>query len=186
MDSNAHRRLSPKPLAACLALALGIAVIAPPSHAAPAGGFIVTNCDDDGPGSLRDIAAQVGDGSDIDLTRLACSRITLSSGAIDFAVDSVALHGPGADRLAIDGGAASRVIRHAGHGNLSMDRLTIRNGASHGSGGGCIVAYGDVHLYKVTITDCRADTDIAQTITSGGIYVQGNLYLGRSTLSNNI
>jgi hypothetical protein len=186
MDSNAHRRLSPKPLAVCLGLALGLSIMPPHSNAAPAGGYIVTNCDDDGPGSLRDIAAQVGDGSDIDLTRLACSRITLTSGAIDFAADSVALHGPGADRLAIDGGAASRVIRHAGNGYLSIDRLTIRNGASHGSGGGCIVAYGSVNLYKVAVTDCRADTDITQTITSGGIYVHGSLYLGKSILSNNI
>src|SRR5690349_22938012 len=50
--------------------------------AAPSGFHIVTNCDDSGPGSLRDVVALASTGASIDLTALTCSTITLTSGAV--------------------------------------------------------------------------------------------------------
>src|SRR6185312_8402776 len=54
-----------------------------PASALARGAVItVSNCDDDGPGSLRDAIDGADSGDTIDLTPLACSTITLSSGGI--------------------------------------------------------------------------------------------------------
>src|SRR4029079_8677001 len=134
--------LRKRPLAACLATALAIGVPAvvesapsPASrpmprpdragsvveirarlarHPSPSGLVVVANCNDSGPGSLRDAVANASDGAHVDLRSLACSTITLDSaiavGAIDLYID-----GPGRDRLTIDGGGYSRLFEAADH-----------------------------------------------------------------------
>ena len=44
--------------------------------------IVVDNCNDAGAGSLRDAVDNAADGDTIDLTQLACSTISLSTGAI--------------------------------------------------------------------------------------------------------
>src|SRR5262245_60783858 len=103
-------RVRPRPIAACLALAAGAAVASdadPPFPMPPRGSITVTNCDDAGPGSLRDAIAIAASGDTIDLTQLACSTITLTSGALGVAQDDLTFTGPGASLLAIDGGGNS-------------------------------------------------------------------------------
>src|SRR5689334_16118977 len=110
-----------RPLAACLGLATGgLALAAAPPDAriaghrafgphapVPAGAVVVTSCDDDGPGTLRDAVSIAASGGTIDLTQLDCSTITLTTGAIGVAQDDLSLIGPGAALLAIDGNGAS-------------------------------------------------------------------------------
>jgi hypothetical protein len=61
----------------------------------PSGHSVVTNCDDAGPGSLRDAVENAVDGDTVDLAKLTCSTITLTSGEIVVQVDQLALQGPG-------------------------------------------------------------------------------------------
>jgi hypothetical protein len=67
----------------------------PSRPSAPAAVLPVTNCADDGPGSLRAAAAAANDNDEIDLSQLTCSRITLTTGAIEIDADTLTLTGPG-------------------------------------------------------------------------------------------
>ena len=87
-------------------------------QAAPA--TAVTNCDDDGAGSLRATIAAAASGDTIDLSALACAKISLTTGYIDIVQDDLTLIGPGASALAIDAGSVSGVLRHSGAGTLSI------------------------------------------------------------------
>ena len=51
-------------------------------HAPDGVPIVVGNCDDAGPGSLREAYFNAGDGAQIDLTGLTCSTITLTSGPL--------------------------------------------------------------------------------------------------------
>src|SRR5262245_59486481 len=55
---------------------------------------VVTNCDDDGEGSLRATIAASASGDTIDLGNLACSAITLETGGIAVRLDSATIIGP--------------------------------------------------------------------------------------------
>src|SRR4051812_34593645 len=116
---------------------------------APAGtphALHVANCDDSGPGSLRDAIAVAGDFDVIDLTHLACSRITLTSGELVSTPSRLSLLGPGAGALTIDAAGASRVLSHTGNLGLRVSGLTITGGATDGIGG-CIATASAVGLY---------------------------------------
>src|SRR6266568_6385825 len=90
-----------KAVAAALALLCTVAV------PAPADIITVTNTNDSGPGSLRDALAVANDGDEI--TFAIIGTITLTSG--ELLVDkSITISGPGADNLAVDGDAKSRVF----------------------------------------------------------------------------
>lgn len=148
----------------------------------------VTHCaDDGGPQTLRSVVAAAGEGDTIDLTNLACSRITLVQGAIPVLLDSLNVVGPGSDRLRIDGAGVDRVFVHPGAGTLSLSRLEMRNGASrvtgnHVTGGGCIASAGYVVLDHSTVRDCES---VGVGVYGGAIYAYG-LRMYTSTLSRNV
>lgn len=156
---------------------------APAGTASPA----VTDCGDDGPGTLRAAVAAAGTGAVIDLTALACSRITLTSGAIEIEVDDLTLRGPGRTRLTIDGNARDRVLIHFGSGDLVVEDLTLANGHPIAPGtrvgyGGCIASVENVTLTRSTVSGCTA-----QGVGSyGGGILAEKLTLRASTLSGNV
>jgi len=174
----------------------------------------VTNCDDDGPGSLRAEVAAAVSGDTIDLSQMGCSTITLGS-EIKIYQDNLRLMGPGADQLTIDGNAHSRIFDHQGNGTLNVYDMSIVNGYST-SGGGCLVGR-SVSLIRSTVSHCRvvatgalgqqfggggiSSTDLAldnseisfnyvqattNAVSGGGIYVSGNFTAKYSTISNNV
>lgn len=118
----------------------------------------VTNCDDDGgPNTLRTVVGAAVTGDTIDLSRLACSTITLVSGAIATHLDNLTLQGSAGSAPAIDGGNVSRMFAHYGAGTLSINDLTIKNGANPVNGlGGCIYSSADVSLTRSTVTSCSS------------------------------
>src|SRR5690242_1984187 len=88
-----------RPLAAGLALALSWSAAASQSASiseVPHAIRSVSNCDDDGPGSLRAAVAVAVSGDTISLAALGCSTITLTTGHIAVAQDDLAIEGPGA------------------------------------------------------------------------------------------
>ncbi|MFZ0917151.1 MAG: hypothetical protein WAN04_09690, partial [Candidatus Udaeobacter sp.] len=94
----------------------------------------VTNTNDSGPGSLRQALVNAKDGDTIDATGVS-GTITLTSGQL--LVDkSVTINGAGADVLALDGNAISRVFETVtGAKTVSISGLTIRNGQLSQGGG---------------------------------------------------
>src|SRR5690348_5676883 len=169
MNASTHiilRSLAQRPLAARLLLALAVGSTAASASAIPlksetpartdkqawqpdyvrAAGVshataTVTNCDDDGPGSLRATVAAAVSGDTIDFNGLACSTISLTTGFISVTQDDLSLVGPGAAALSIDGGTATGIIRHSGLGTLSVSGLTLTNGYYESATtprGGCV------------------------------------------------
>lgn len=158
-----------------------------PTPSAAAHVRAVLNCNDDGPGSLRAAVAEAVDGDVIDLADLACSRITLETGAIRVVPDQLSLLGPGAGRLAIDGNRLDRVLIHPGHGNLTIEGVDIENGRNRTTGfkvagGGCIASAGYVTLADATVRNCYAGGEGAY---GGAIYAY-LLTLRNSTISGNL
>ncbi|HMX29307.1 MAG TPA: right-handed parallel beta-helix repeat-containing protein, partial [Blastocatellia bacterium] len=101
----------------------------------------VTNTNDSGAGSLRQLILGAPAGSDItfDPTVFNVARtITLTGGEIAFS-KSLTVSGPGANLLTVSGNNASRIFNISGSGlNVAISGLTISNGRG-GAGGGVIV-----------------------------------------------
>ncbi|MFC4820918.1 choice-of-anchor Q domain-containing protein [Dokdonella ginsengisoli] len=168
LSSLRRRALRLSPLAACLAAAL----LMPAGHAsvrpaAERGSLQVGNCDDAGPGSLRDTVAAAADGDTVDLSGLGCDTITLSSGAIGIGVADLSLTGPGRKQLTISGGDADRVFDHAGTGTLSLSGLSVTHGFGL-EGGGCVRSAGNLVLDGVTVSACAAGTPDTAGVAGGG------------------
>lgn len=180
-------RARPQRLAAALSLALGAGLFmhAAEVRAAPP----VTNCADSGTGSLRASVAAAVSGETINLSNLACSTITLTSGAIDIPQNSLTISGPGEHALTIDGHFNDRVFRHTGSSILALYDLTISEGkyvSDTTPYGGCIYSSGSAKLYDVMISGCIVVGQEIAVARGGGIQVAGSMLLDHSTITGNI
>lgn len=162
-----------KPLALALALAIGASVAADratgSTPARPDGSFLwpVTNCNDTGPGSLRDAAVHANHGDGIDLSGLACSTISVTTGAIT--LHDVQLIGPGAAQLEIDGSGNQnrRIFNHSGGGGiLDISGVTVSGGkyiSNGGLGGGCLRSVGGgLLIHDSAFRSCMVITPVGQ------------------------
>jgi len=147
---------------------------------------VVSSCADDGGfDTLRHAVLVAGSGSTIDMSGLACSKITLGS-AIEIGQDDLIIAGPGAGKLAIDGGQAGRVFKHIGYGTLTVNDLTVTHGLTTGDQalGGCIYAKRDLTLNRSVVTACTA---VGQSLAAGGgVVALGNLLARSSEFSDNL
>jgi hypothetical protein len=146
----------------------------------------VTNCDDDGPGSLRAALAGAASGDTIDLGALACSRISLRTGALAAHVDTLTIEGP-QQGVTIDGNDLDRVFLHYGGGTLTLRNLTITHGRVEADDtdlgiAGCIASAGYLTLDHSTVTGCFASGEGGY---GGAIYAY-SLILFASTLSDSV
>jgi hypothetical protein len=152
-----------------------------------AGTITVTNTNDSGPGSLRQALADANYGDTIDFA--VTGTIGLTSG--ELLVDkSVTISGPGADNLAVNGNAKSRVFYIGPGVTVSISDLTITNGNASGGGfpdfdGGGI--YNDHAI--LTLTSCAISSNFAQDggggIFSDGIKGSATLLISNTVISNN-
>ncbi|MGA9423333.1 MAG: right-handed parallel beta-helix repeat-containing protein [Rhodanobacteraceae bacterium] len=146
----------------------------------------VTSCADDGPGTLRSVIAGAGEHDTVDLTALACARITLETGAIPIMLDNLDVVGPGADRLTIDGGTIDRVFLHYGGGEFALRDVTIADGVDrtmgfHVAGGGCIASAGYLTLDHSVVANCYA---VGEGAYGGALYAY-SLTMRSSTITQN-
>lgn len=153
---------------------------------------MVENCNDSGPGSLREAVAGVDRHAIIDMTQLTCSRITLTTGAI--VLPELGTHdwefrlrGPGRDLLAIDAGHASPVFVGGNNNQLMIKDLTITGGRHVGSvlaAGGCIaMSTGDAYLYRSRIHDCHVESDgiaLGGAVSAKNVLSEDSLWSGNS------
>ncbi|MBL0164841.1 MAG: right-handed parallel beta-helix repeat-containing protein [Xanthomonadales bacterium] len=159
------------------------------SRPAPAGAqprvLNVTSCaDDDSAGSLRTELELALSGDTLDLSRLTCSTISLSQGALKVELDDLTLIGPGADRLTLDAAGRDRILLHPGSGTLTIEGLTLAHGrfdaVDNDVGfGGCVATGSDLVLRHSVIRDCLA----VGVGSYGGAVLSGYLTMSNSTVS---
>ncbi|MEO5626348.1 MAG: choice-of-anchor Q domain-containing protein [Dokdonella sp.] len=160
--------------------------------AVPASAVLVTNCDDAGPGSLRDAVNAAADGDTIDMTALTCSKITLATGAIGIGQDNLTLAGPGFGNLDIDAVGASRVLWHIGNGTLHVQDLDVTHGskyvsdgASGNASGGCIFSSGTVVMENSWTKYCGvASSDVDMPVRGGAIYAKLGVGITNSAVTD--
>jgi hypothetical protein len=178
-------RVSRRQLAICLASAF---VLDSPQGFANT--VIVSNCLDDGGGSLRQSIASANPGDTVSLTALPLmcnSQITLTSGAINILQNDLTIEGP-AGRVAVAHGGAGhdRIFKHTGTGTLQLDNLNIALGNPYSAVanvyGGCVYSKGSVNLYHTGVYLCNADSKLN---ASGGGINAANLTISYSALKNN-
>jgi len=155
----------------------------------PQGGIVipVTSCADDGAmDTLRHAVLIASSGDTVDLGGLACSTITLAAGAIGIDVDDLAIEGPGASRLTIDAGHASRIFRHGGAGTLQITNLTVANGSysppTGPFGGACIYSAATVSMTGAVATGCTASAE--GTIAGGAVLALDSLIMFGSAITD--
>lgn len=162
----------------------------------------VANCNDSGAGSLRDAVARASTGDVIDLTRLACNRIVLTSGAVLIQQADLTLVGPGRNRLTLDGNFTNRVLvavappPPAAPGTLDVRSMTIAHGrlgplpadGFEYLSGGCIRSSGTVRLSWVNVHHCRVEAPSGAwwTRASGGGVSAGTVLLDHSDVYSNV
>ncbi len=157
----------------------------------PAGAITVSNCNDSGAGSLRQAFADAVSGDTIDLTQLACSEITLTTGALATGLDSLALVGPGLSGLtSISAAHNSSIIVHTGNGVLDITGLNILNGGKYTTGatnalGGCINSFGNVRLRNSSVKYCVAQAQGTGVARGGAIRAAGHVALYDSMIAGN-
>jgi len=180
-----------RPLAACAAAVLMLST--PLATAATT--WTVNTCDETNTGtgttgSLRYAAANAVSGDTIDMTTMACSTISLTSGAVVLGQVDVTLLGPGKDALTIES-SNDRVFRHDGlGGTLTVKNLTVANGYLHPSvgasaEGGCIRSNGKVYLGHAAVRSCRASASGAPA-HGGGIYALSDVFVKYSDITGNV
>ena len=143
----------------------------------------VTNTNDSGPGSLRQALQDAADGDTINFSSsLNGQTITLTSGQL-LVSKSVAISGPGATTLAVNGSHLSRVFRTAPDKDVTLSGLSINNGSAFSDFGGGI--YND-HA-TLTLSSCTISANSADQGTGGGIYNDGSatMTITNTTLSGN-
>jgi len=138
---------------------------------------MVSNTNDNGPGSLRHALVDANDGDTIDATNIS-GVITLTTGQLQ--VDkSVTIEGPGADSLAVDGNAQTRVFFIVSGVSVTISGFTIRNGHANTTGGGI----DNENVATVTISNCTVSANTANL--GGGIFNGGTLTINTSTFQDN-
>lgn len=135
----------------------------------------VMNTNDSGAGSLRAALAAAADGDTINFDPSVNGQtITLTSGQLSVN-HSIAITGPGADMLAVDGNHASRVFYIASGKTVTISGLTVTNGnAVSGYGGGI---YNDHATLTVSNSTLRGSSGY------GGGGIVNDAFQGSATLT---
>src|SRR5262245_50818377 len=118
--------------------------------------FTVLNLGDAGAGSLRAAvaAANANPGADaIDFQPGLSGAIALTSGELAV-TDSLAVQGPGAEKLTVSGSGASRVFNISSAVTVTLARLTVADGLADQGGG--IDNAGDLTLSHCGLSGNRA------------------------------
>lgn len=185
-------------LSAVAALSLLALAMAAPARAAD---VAVTNCNDDGSGSLRAAVASAANGDVVDLRELSCNRITLTSGAIVFGQADLTILGPGWKKFAVSGNRLSSIFRQEPtqpppdpgfprvDGTLRLQGFTIAWGREEAdlAAGGCIFANSRVVLDHMHVHHCVAKgTDpVFPSASGGGVFAWNDVTLIASLVDCN-
>lgn len=145
--------------------------------------FMVTNSNDSGPGSLRDVLNNACSGGKVTFDMSpghVTSPITLTSGQLSIFQDQT-IAGPTSTSLVINGNNNSRIFDINSLTNVKVSDLTITGGRANTGGG--IRSQGNLIIKNSTLTDNHA----AGADGSGGAVdaLAGSLLITNSTISGN-
>ena len=155
-----------------------IAVAMPSTHAGPAQAatIVVTNLNNSGLGSLRQAILDAAPGDTIEFG--VTGTITLTGGALVIDKD-LAINGPGAPDLEIDGNHNSHVLHIVGGSvYVEISGVTIQNGGNTTEGAGIW------NSGTLTLTDSLVSGNSALS-EGGGIWNNGTLTLTNTTVDGN-
>ncbi len=141
--------------------------------------LLVTNTNDDGPGSLRAAVDQANGnpGSTITFSLpYYPTTITLTTGELDLESD-VTIKGPGADKLSISGDHENFIF-YVGEATVTISGLTITDGYSEDDGGG-VYNDGILLLKDSQILSCYSENH------GGGIVNYYQLTMENCSISDN-
>jgi hypothetical protein len=181
-------------MAACILLAMGgcARVVTAPTAEPEVGAlatYTVTNGEDSGTGSLREVVAAAPSGAIVTFDA-GLTVITLTSGQIVIDKD-LTIAGPEGGTVTIDAGGASRVldVKNGGYDVVLRSNLTITGGyADHGAGvlleSGASLA-GSLTLIDCTVAGNHASGNDVRPGDGGGLYVYGTLRMERTTVRGN-
>lgn len=141
----------------------------------------VANCNDHGPGSLREAVAGAASGDTIDLSGLSCDTIKLTSSIITFANDLTLQGKPGTflPSPVISGQDSVTPLVHLGTGTLALHNLQIAHGY-YAAEGGCIFSSGDIEAVGTTVKYCTSKGSSGSPAIGGAIYAKGDVELDSS------
>ena len=183
--------LRPAPLLGLLALSLLLALSAPARAATLS---VTSTADDGGPNELRQVLAAAAAGDTIVFAPGVTGTITLTQGTLTVS-QPVTIQGPGAARLAVDGGHAVTVFQISNtSGTAALSGLTVQNGNattpdpfnpnySVCAGGVFVSAGADVALTSCTLTGNSAYSEYGAN--GGGLCTAGTATLTSCTLAGN-
>jgi len=177
--SRTTRRLLAISVAAAVLTAASLyALVAQSARAATP---TVTNCNDSGPGSLRQAVTSASSGDVISFALSpSCSTITLTSGTIDIPVD-LSIQGPSASSLAVSGNAEFNVFEVASGIIASISGLTIEKGTTNPDGAGAGIS----NLGNLTLTNDVISGNDGLYFGAGISNSAGALSIQDSTVANN-
>ena len=172
-----------------VAAAAVVAVVVPVAAAAP---FTVANTNNSGPGSFRQavLDANLAPGPDT-ISFAVEGTIQLTGGALVVGA-TLAIEGPGADRLTLSGNGTSGFLQTQGPGtNLSVAGVTFADGSHPGQGGGAInnnggtLAVEDVVFLRNSASYGGAiENHSGGTLTVRGSTFNGNTAMAGGAISN--
>jgi hypothetical protein len=119
---------------------------------------VVTNNNDSGPGSFRDVVTNAPEGATITFDPSVVGSIVLSSGPVSTPLgEDLTIQGPGASVLTISGNNASSILTTRGK-QITISGLTFADGSSKGSGG-AILSFAT----SLSVSDCVFNANHAST-----------------------
>jgi uncharacterized repeat protein (TIGR01451 family) len=124
--------------------------------------LIVTNLNDDGPGSLRYLIDTAVEGSTIVFDSSLSGTIALTREL--YIQKSLNIYGPGPEVISVSGEGVTNVFRIIRDRNVTISGLTITKGAGSKYPGGGVANDGTLHLTNVVVSLNTAST------FGGGIY----------------
>jgi len=149
---------------------------------------VVTNCNDDGPGSLRNAFDVAASGDTIDMTSLACSTITLTTGSLATTLTDIDVVGPGSLYLTLTSERNSAIFTHLGTGELNISGVALIDGAKYtttgDANGGCVYSLGNVRMEDVRAKYCIA-ASVDGDARGGAVYAAEGISLHDSVISGN-
>ena len=139
--------------------------------------YVVSNGDDSGPGSLRNVIANAAAGDTIAFS-LGVTTITLQS-EISFDKPNITIDGKGIVTITKSAAGNFRLLNStATSGTLTLKGLTFSNGLVTGGDGGGVFASGSVTITNCTFIDNKSDR------SGGGVYATNATMTGCTFAGN--
>jgi hypothetical protein len=148
--------------------------------------LMVSSPADSGPGSLRATIAAATSGDTIDFAS-SINNITLTSAELDIPIN-LTIEGPGAGALTISGGYANRVFEISNNATVTIEELTVADGAVvSANGGGILIDSGATLALKQAIVTGNSAYANSQGYygDGGGVENDGSLTVTGSRFTDN-